>query len=120
MKTFALATLAGAVSAVSNIELKFINYLSAYGKQHASVEEFITRLEYFAANNGQIEAHNAMDGRNFDLAHNMFSDWSPVEYNQMLGYRPSMHMPRRYQEFEETNGGYVDWVSAGAVTAVKD
>ena len=121
MKTFALATLAGAVSAsISNIELKFMNYLSAWGKQHATVEEFLTRLEYFATNDSQIERHNSMDGRNFSLGHNMFSDWSPVEYNQMLGYRPEMHMPRHYREFEETSNGYVDWVAAGAVTPVKD
>ena len=122
MKTFALATLAGAASAsLSNIELKFMNYLSAWGKQHETVEEFLTRLEYFAEIDGDIEAHNATES-SFKLGHNQFSDWSPVEYKQMLGYKPEMHMPRTYAQFDESvvNRGGVDWISAGAVTPVKD
>jgi len=46
MKSFAIATLAAAVSAtpISEMEFKFINYLSKYNKSYATVEEYETRL----------------------------------------------------------------------------
>ena len=62
MKTFALALTAGAVSAISNIEVKFMNYLTHHGKMYETVEEFLERLEYFAEADEQIEASKRSAG----------------------------------------------------------
>ena len=48
MKSFALALTAGAVSALSNIEIKYMHYLAKWGKQYDTVQEFMERLSYFA------------------------------------------------------------------------
>ena len=62
MKTFALALTAGAVSAVSaisNVEIKYMQYLSQWGKQYDTVEEFMTRLEHFVLAEQEINEINA-------------------------------------------------------------
>ena len=120
MKTFALALTAGAVSAISNMELKYMQYAAQWSKHHESIEEFMTRLEHFIEADRNIEESNASE-TSFTLAHNKFSDWSKDEYKQLLGYKPEMHMPRNYTYHDESNADeYVDWKAKGAVTPVKD
>ena len=75
MKTFALALTATAVSAVSNMEFKFLNYIAKFGKVMENLEEFETRLAHFIKKDTEIEAHNATES-NFKLGHNQFSDRS--------------------------------------------
>ena len=121
MKSFALALFAGVVSAkISNMELKYMQYAAQWGKQHASVEEFMSRLGNFIEAEKEIDQINA-EHTNFTAGHNFFSDFSKVQYKEMLGYRPEMHMPRTYKRFDESAAnGYTDWKAAGAVTPVKD
>ena len=120
MKAFAAALFCGAVSAISDIEMKYMNYLAEHGKTTNDIDEFNTRLGFFAVADAEIEASNAVE-KNFTLGHNKFSDWSPVEYKQMLGYRPSNDIEKEYVTFDENEvNGYVDWKAKGAVTAVKD
>lgn len=46
---------------------------------------------------------------------------TPNEYKKMLGYRAQDAKPfRNVKVFPKTNASSVDWVSAGAVTPVKD
>ena len=123
MKTFALALTAGAVSAISNIEVKFMNYLTQHGKMYETVEEFLERLEYFAEADEQIEASNATE-KNFTLGHNHLSDWSEAEKKTLRGHQ---RLPREMYDAVETIiydeseiNGYVDWKAKGAVTPVKD
>jgi cathepsin L len=120
MKTFAAALFIGAVSAVSEVELKYINHLAKFGKNLADKEEFNTRLSYFAVLDEVIEEHNA-EGHNYTLGHNQFSDWSREEYTSILGRKSEPNMYRNVTIFDESaNDMQVDWIKAGAVTAVKD
>jgi len=120
MKTIAAALFIGAVSAITDMEMKYINFCSKFGKNHANVAEFVERLGYFVAQDAIIEESNATE-KSFTLAHNKFSDISEDEYRQMLGYKPEMHMQRKYKVFETSNDEQpIDWIALGAVTAVKD
>ena len=49
MKIFAVTILAGLAAAVpmTDIDYKFINYVSEYGKSYATVEEYKARMENF-------------------------------------------------------------------------
>jgi cell shape-determining protein MreC len=85
MKSFAIATLAAAVSAapISGMEFKFINYLAKYSKSYATVEEYETRLEVFAAKEYEITQHNA-NNTQWKMGHNKFSDRTVAEMDKML------------------------------------
>merc|ERR1712060_1683 len=88
-------------------KLRLINYMRT--------DNFVTQ------NNAGSETHVA--------AHNLFSDWHYAEYTHMLGYHRSQMETRDrvkvYETVESSNGSLfgdleVDWVTAGAVTPVKD
>ncbi len=85
MKSFAIATLAAAVSAapISGMEFKFINYLAKYSKSYATDEEYETRLEVFAAKEYEITQHNA-NNTQWKMGHNKFSDRTVAEMEKML------------------------------------
>ena len=120
MKTFALALTAAAVNAFSDVEFKFMNYIAKFGKVMENLEEFETRLAHFIKSETEIEAHNATES-NFKLGHNQFSDRSHEEYRQSLGYTLMQDAPKNIVVLEEANGpSEVNWVTAGAVTKVKD
>jgi len=85
MKTFALALTATAVTAFSDMEFKFMNYIAKFGKVMENLEEFETRLAHFIKTETEIAAHNATEA-NFKLGHNQFSDWSHEEYRSLLGF----------------------------------
>ena len=120
MKTFALALTATAVTAFSDIEFKFMNYIAKFGKVMENLEEFETRLAHFVKSEEEIMAHNATES-NFKLGHNQFSDRSHEEYRQVLGYSMMHDAPKNTVVLDETNTpSEVNWVTAGAVTGVKN
>ena len=70
MKAFVGAlALVGVVSAIHQIELKYMNYLALFGKFMSSVEEFETRLEHFIAIDKEIERINS-EGNTWTAGHN--------------------------------------------------
>lgn len=121
MKSFALALTLGAANALSTAEFEYMNYLARFNKQSADYKEFNARREAFEQADAFIKAHNAMPS-NYTVGHNQFSDWYPHEVKAMNGYR----QPAGYQGKEPTlfdtekNADSVDWVTAGAVTPVKN
>jgi C1A family cysteine protease len=121
MKTFALALTATAVSAIGNMEFKFLNYIAKFGKVMENLEEFETRLAHFIKSDLEIEAHNATES-NFSLGHNQFSDLSHDEYRKSLGYYQEIrpNNMRMAIHDESMNADEVNWVTVGAVTKVKD
>jgi C1A family cysteine protease len=120
MKTFALALTATAVTAFSDVEFKFMNYIAKFGKVIENLEEFETRLAHFIKSETEIEAHNATEA-NFKLGHNQFSDRSHEEYSSMLGFVNLQDAPKNVVVLDEANAASeVNWVTAGAVTDVKN
>ncbi len=80
MKTFAAIALAGVVSAVTEVEYAFMNYMSNFGKSYGTVEEYKFRLEQFTRSEAAISEHNSLRGSSFKLGHNRMSDWTEAEY----------------------------------------
>lgn len=123
MRTFAAIALAGfaAATPMADIEYKFINYVAKYGKSYGTKEEYAFRLERFAKIDAEIIKINA-EQSSFRLGHNKFSDYTEFEYKRMLGGKLDE------TETTETNqvvnppswATGVNWVTAGAVTPVKD
>ena len=120
MHTFAAAILLGAASALSTVELTYMNHLARFGKNIADLEEFNTRLGFFSESEAAINESNA-EGHSYVLGHNQFSDYSREEYTAMLGYKAGPQEVHAYKHFDESsNSMTVDWTTAGAVTPVKD
>ena len=120
MNTLAFAATIGAASALSAIELKYMNHLAEFGKNMASVEEFNLRMVYFDAVDQTIEESNS-EGHTYTLGHNQFSDWSRAEYVGMLGYMGVTQEDRSYAHFDESEiSNSINWVSKGKVTNVKN
>ena len=123
--SFAVAIVAGVASAIDIDELKFMNYLSKYGKHYDSIEEFVVRKEIFLAKELKIAAHNARPS-NFSMGHNKFSDWKPEEMAKLLGEKESAESNAYCKPPDAAaapNGGlpdYVNWAEAGMTTPIKD
>jgi len=120
MKSFAFATLAAAVTALNNTEFEYMQYVAKFNKASNSVDEFAMRLTNFQETSDFITEQNESNDTHV-AGHNQFSDWTFAEYKAILGYRRSESNTKdRVQIFEETNASSVNWVTAGAVGAVKD
>jgi hypothetical protein len=126
MRTFAVATLAALVAAtpMTDAEFQFINYIAKYGKSYATVEEYNARLAIFVQKNAEITRINA-EQSSFKLGHNKFTDYTDAEYKKLLGYKQTTTTVEA-SEASATNQSVpsfatgVNWVTAGAVTPVKD
>jgi hypothetical protein len=90
MKTFIALALASAVSAtpLSDIEHKFMGYMTQYGKSYGTIEEYQYRLVQFARNYAAVISHNADTTATFKLGYNQMSDWTADEYSRLLTYVP--------------------------------
>ena len=128
MKAFALALSVGAVSAISNLEFNYMNHLAKFSRDISDLVEFEARLALFTESDNAIEAHNSQNG-SFTLGHNQFSDWTPEEYKALLGYKPEgdhrmdigRGQKKPHKKFDTSkNAAEVNWVTAGAVTPVKN
>ena len=98
----------------------YLRYIAEFGKNHIDIADFNARLVNFAANHNFIEQHNA-SGANWIAGHNQFSDMHHVEYKAMLGYvRGEQDVRNAVMLDTSANADSVNWVEAGAVTAVKD
>jgi hypothetical protein len=126
MRTFAVDALAGLVAAtpMTDAEFQFINYVAKFGKSYATVEEYNARLAIFVQKNAEILRINA-EQSSFKLGHNKFTDYTDAEYKKLLGYKQTTttveasEAPATNQSVPSFATG-VNWVTAGAVTPVKD
>ena len=121
MKSFAFAAVLGAANALSTVEFEYMNYMATYNKIVNDVDEFAMRKSNFESVDAFIQEHNASNAT-YTAGHNQFSDWTDAEYKSILGYVRGNNSVRKAATVMDTdmNADSVNWVDAGAVTAVKD
>ena len=112
MKSFVAATLAVAVSAISENEFAFMNFISEYGKSYSSIQEYEFRLAQFVRTHEGIIAENADPTHTYRAGHNKMSDWTTAEYKSMLTHQPMPESEKNYVDFEPVvNATPIDWRS---------
>ena len=102
------------------MSFNYLAHMATFNRQITDVTDFAVRLQQFSFVHNWIEEHNA-SGASWVAGHNQFSDWTHAEYKAMLGYAgDSDEVLKTPTVFPETNASSVNWVTAGAVTPVKD
>jgi len=122
MKTFATIALFGAASALlTEDDYSFMSYIAKWNKFYGTTEEYAFRMAEWRKKDRVIKMHNANPDRTSTLGHNHLSDWTQEEYKVLLGYKPELRT-REYEpvSYEKTNSSGINWVTKGAVTAVKN
>jgi len=119
-----------AAAPVEDYTSKFVAWKAKHGKSYATSADETKAFNAFTANEDKITAHNAK-GLSYQLGHNAFSDLTAEEFfAQRVGgyakaninrntYSERVHSAPTTEELR-TIASSVDWVSAGAVTPVKD
>jgi len=122
----AAGALAGNVHDRAYYEQKFYEWISVHKVEAGSGARFVQMLQNFANNDDLIEAHNAQK-LSYTLGHNQFSHMSLDEFREYV--RLGLDRPNSTSKAPfvhnapadlSTVPASVDWVSAGAVTPVKD
>ena len=104
---------------LSAVDFSFIHHVAAHNLSYATVAEFNARKAIFAQVDAEITQINADDSNTFVAGHNQFSTWTEAEYKQMLGYRSWTNNVVSVEDATPTADS-VNWVTSGAVTAVKN
>jgi len=111
-------------AAITQNDIKFMDYLAKHGKDYNTIEEFNLRAALFAKKDAIIAKINANPKHTFRVGHNLFSDWTDAELERING-----HVPEADEELPTLNLGStyaynypssIDWRARGAVTRVKD
>jgi cathepsin F len=121
MRTLAITLLAAAASAVQIQDIEFMMYIAKYQRSYETVEEYTWRKMQFLAKDAQYKALNKLL-KTSTVGHNEFSDWTPEEFEKILGYKQHTRKSALRPKILSTNSvAYtVNWVTAGAVTPVKN
>ena len=100
-------------------DFKFIQHVTEYNLTYATVSEFEARKALFTQKDAILAEINSNPENTFTVGHNKFSTWTDAEFGRLLGYKS---VPREFDQYEDgtPTASSVDWVTAGAVTPVKD
>lgn len=70
-------------------EVEFVNYLAEYKKSYGTKEEYLFRKDQFYKNLAEYTEINSRNDVTYTVGVNKFADWTPEEYNRLLGFRPT-------------------------------
>ena len=99
----------------------FAQYVTKYGKNYGTVEEFQFRERLFNEKRATNAKINAQNSNTFTVGLNKFSDWTHAEYKKILGYKRSHTTAKNFEVLDTSNvTNDVDWRNDGAVTNVKN
>jgi hypothetical protein len=68
---------------------KFSAYCTQFGKSYINLNDFKMRLKNWKQTDKFIQSMSWDARRHFSVAHNIFSDWTDAEYEQLLGFAAS-------------------------------
>jgi len=108
-------------------EAKFVDWMTTHSLSPPTGGHFVHWLQNFANNDDLIESHNAK-GESYKLGHNQFSHMTVEEWREYvklgLAKKPvESEAPANIHQAPadlSSLAATVDWVTAGAVTGVKD
>ncbi len=69
--------------AIDSNAYKYIEYMSKFGKSHATIQEFNMRLENFLETDTFIQEWNSDPSNTAVVGHNLFSDWTTEEKSRL-------------------------------------
>jgi len=116
---------ASATSTREQVEVQFFEHMQKYGLNFENGKEFVHRLEIFAKMVQTIEEHNA-SGQSWQMGLNQFSHMTTSEWRDAVRLSTRPPSLRRdpaakiHGEPRVANPASVNWVTAGAVTPVKN
>ena len=126
MKTFAASLFAVVASAemMTSLDHAYIRYVSLYNKFYPTVEEVAKRKTHYEETDKFIKEANAR-GTSYKAGHNMFSDWTEEEFQQLLGLKDMPKPEINLDDFEDSEVSEnlptsLDWRAYGYVTPVKN
>jgi len=123
MKSFACLTLAAVASAatMSNSDYEFMRFIVVHGKQYKNTAEYSLRKSIYLGKTFAFEQLNE-ELTTSTVGHNFLSDLTNEEIKSMLGFKQELRKNSlKFKIFEESsNSDGVNWVTAGAVTPVKN
>jgi len=106
-------------------ETEFYDWMATHNVKATSGQHFVSMLANFAVNDDLIEETNAQN-LPYKLAHNQYSHMGRAEWSAFLrgglDSKPAFNATSLHSAPASLDGvpASVDWVSAGAVTGVKD
>ena len=106
---------------ITQEEIMYMKYVSDFGKSYGTRAEFEFRMDQFMMTLSKIAVHNADNAAQSTVGLNEFSDWTEVEYMGLLGYKGTTFAGEKAEVLDTSNlADGVNWVTKGAVTAVKN
>jgi KDEL-tailed cysteine endopeptidase len=102
-------------------ETDFAEFMTRHGKVYSDLNEFRRRFDIYRMNSAYINSHN-MQGLEWTLGHNQFSDMTFEEFKKYNKLKPVANTELREEVFLSVDNlpDSVDWTSKGAVTEVKN
>jgi C1A family cysteine protease len=105
---------------LTSADFGFIQHVATMNLTYATVAEFEARKAIFVQRDEMIKELNESQS-SFTVGHNEFSTWTNAELDRLRGYRaPTINTEGEVHDSTVYSASEVNWVTAGAVTPVKN